>query len=256
MIYIQLTIMLRLILLSFIITQSLTAASPHLLAGSVTIPGYGSPANGIVEFVSYLVDYTGDPGDTLTHESGGCQYENGYYWVQCASFENQYTPGMVIHIDIWEDNGGSASYECVLTDLSYTTQDVTLHGSSLSDDPYILAQLKTCIEGAHLSGTNMSTLLQDNDFIPLASPYPDGRVAAAIPSNVVDWIGVELRTTPGGTAVTERSFFLRNDGVITDLDGTTADLRFYNVGSGDYYILIKHRNHLPVMSKEAQTLGP
>ena len=47
---------------------------------------------------------------------------------------------------------------------------------------------------------------------------------------------------------------MKNDGGIVDLDGTSA-VAFPGVADGDYYIVVYHRNHLPVMSAAAVTLA-
>ena len=59
--------------------------------------------------------------------------------------------------------------------------------------------------------------------------------------------------TLGGTAVASRSAFLKNDGSIVGDDGV-SEVPF-DVPQGQYYLVIKHRNHLPVMSKITVTLN-
>lgn len=110
---------------------------------------------------------------------------------------------------------------------------------------------KIFLEGPYTSNA-MSTSLSGN--IPLTSPYAeDSRTVTSIPSNAVDWILVELRdkTTPS-TIISSRSVFLKNDGnIIDDLGGTSIGMPS---SPDDYYIGVKHRNHLQVMSNEAQTV--
>ena len=43
-----------------------------------------------------------------------------------------------------------------------------------------------------------------------------------------------------------RAAFLKKDGSVVDLDGS-SDLKFA-VDPGEYYIVIEHRNHLPIMT--------
>ncbi|MCD4650792.1 MAG: hypothetical protein K8S56_03275, partial [Candidatus Cloacimonetes bacterium] len=67
----------------------------------------------------------------------------------------------------------------------------------------------------------------------------------AIPANAVDWVYVQLRETPTGASVFERSYFVQDDGFVVDeaggpIGGAIAD--------GSYYVVVMQRNHLAVMS--------
>jgi hypothetical protein len=111
------------------------------------------------------------------------------------------------------------------------------------------------IEGAYdtLSGSMRCDLNSKGD-LPLCSPYIEKpRSVESIPENVVDWVLVQLREAENGEAVYSRSSFLHKDGRIVADDGNTGRL-FLEVYPGDYWLVIKHRNHLPVMSAETVTL--
>lgn len=105
------------------------------------------------------------------------------------------------------------------------------------------------------SGGAMTIALNTNNFIPLAQPYTAApwnytgtESVASIPANVVDWILVELRTgTAASTTVHKRACFIKSDGSIVDLDGTSP-VKFDETDGNTYYIVIRHRNHLAVMS--------
>jgi hypothetical protein len=113
------------------------------------------------------------------------------------------------------------------------------------------------------NGVNMNTLLNSSvqEYLPAIQPYAigpflyDGTESVAtnfFASNrsIVDWILVELRTgTDSTTRVARRSGFLKSDGSIVDVDGTSP-LSFL-VASGSYFIVIRHRNHLKIMSASA-----
>jgi len=94
-----------------------------------------------------------------------------------------------------------------------------------------------------------------NDLIPTTSPYSeDPRSVSSIPPDVTDWVLVQIRSTPDGSAVASKSAFLHKDGRIVADDGTTGKITF-NAADGDYFIVIKHRNHLAVMSASAISLN-
>lgn len=125
----------------------------------------------------------------------------------------------------------------------------------------IFANTKVLLEGPYSSGS-MSTSLKTLGLLPLAQPYSSSpwnytgtESVTSIPANITDWILVELRTgTASSTKVASRAGFIKNDGTITDLNGSSA-LSFSGIGSGNYYIVIRHRNHMPVMSASPVALS-
>lgn len=66
---------------------------------------------------------------------------------------------------------------------------------------------------------------------------------------IVDWVFVELRSKTSQTnIVATRSGLLQRDGDIVDIDGAST-LRFPGIAVDSYYVVIRHRNHLGIMSK-------
>jgi hypothetical protein len=134
------------------------------------------------------------------------------------------------------------------------------YGSSGSSNS-INANVKILLEGSYSNGS-MTTTLLSNGHIPINQPYNQlpwsysgNESVAAIPSNVVDWILVELRTgTTSSTTVARKAAFIKSNGYIVGLDGVNP-LSFNDLSAGDYYIVIRHRNHLPIMSSNPITLS-
>jgi hypothetical protein len=128
--------------------------------------------------------------------------------------------------------------------------------------PLVSVSTKVFLQGPW-NGTSMNTSLLDISVIPLAQPYnttpwfyAGGETVAAIPAGVVDWILVELRTgTASATMVARRAAFVLADGSVTDLDGISPVAFGDGLLAGNYYIVIKHRNHLAIMSAAAQPLS-
>jgi hypothetical protein len=112
-------------------------------------------------------------------------------------------------------------------------------------------ETKIFLEGAYDTGGVMSDALNQNGFVPAASPYAeDPRTIASVPADIADWVLVELRLTPGGAPVDVFSALLRKDGrLVSDL-GATPKFAM-DAPDGDYHIVIKHRNHIPVMSNSS-----
>lgn len=119
---------------------------------------------------------------------------------------------------------------------------------------FVKIALKILLQGPYEDGL-MSTQLKKLDLIPLVSPFTESqRTASSIPANTVDWILVQLRSIPSGATLSSRSFLLQNTGDIIDLDNS-SELIIPDVNEGDYYIVIKHRNHLAAMSASALSLS-
>ncbi len=120
----------------------------------------------------------------------------------------------------------------------------------------VLVQTKLFLEGPYNTGTHeMSTSLKDAGYLPTTAPYSENaRSVASVPANITDWVLVQLRSSPTGTAVVSRSVFLHKDGRIVADDGATGQITL-NASAGSYYLVIKHRNHLAVMSANTVALS-
>jgi hypothetical protein len=116
--------------------------------------------------------------------------------------------------------------------------------------------------GGAFSGGTMTTAI--NSILPLSQPYnvapfnyAGTENVASVPANATDWILVELRETSNGSAVAQRAVFLQNDGQTLETDGnvgfsvTTTKASGYDLS---YFVVLKHRNHLAVMSAAAVSL--
>ena len=70
----------------------------------------------------------------------------------------------------------------------------------------------------------------------------------------VDWVLVELRdaTTPT-TVIERRAAIIREDGLIVDTTaGSATELSFNGIAKGNYFVVIRHRNHLGVRTAATQ----
>ena len=123
-------------------------------------------------------------------------------------------------------------------------------------DQFVLVKSKIFLDGPYVpAGDSMSTALKTNNYIPLTSPYPqDPRTVNIIPAGAVDWVLLELRSSvTGGDTIGYKSVFLRSDGKIVGDDGNTEQI-IVDVPPSSYYIVVRHRNHLAVMSKSTVLL--
>lgn len=120
----------------------------------------------------------------------------------------------------------------------------------------LLAQIKIFLEGPYNSDTDeMYTILELNGDLPTTAPYSeDPRSISSIPADITDWVLVQLRKSATGPAVVSKSSLLHKNGKIVADDGTSGEISM-DGDAGEYYILIRHRNHLPVMSANAISLN-
>lgn len=129
--------------------------------------------------------------------------------------------------------------------------------------------IKVYLQGSY-NGKGLNTTLKTNELIPTAEPYSDitafqhiGKGGGeAIISNalentgideIVDWVFVELKDrVDNQTVVATRSGLLQRDGDVVGVDDFSP-LEF-DVASDDYYVVVKHRNHLGIMNAMTVTL--
>lgn len=108
--------------------------------------------------------------------------------------------------------------------------------------------------------TDLSNVISGGglNLIPLTQPYNIAPWYVAdvgvptIPSNVVDWLVIHLREfelIPDG--INDHTFvvFLREDGQVIGLNGDAIITTPFSV-SGQYRIIVEHRNHLPIISSD------
>ena len=118
----------------------------------------------------------------------------------------------------------------------------------------VLLKVKIFLEGAYNSTTKEMTM-NINGQLPLTSPYSeDPRNVSSVPPQAVDWILIQLRNTATGSAITSKSVFINKDGKLINDNGTSKDIEL-TAPEGNYFIVIKHRNHLAVMSTNAISLN-
>lgn len=169
---------------------------------------------------------------------------------------------------------GSAPVSCV-------QPQATASSFSLRVQPVAYSlKLKVLLQGALLDLNSPSSFMSDGlmrddlrsrGFIPTSEPYsalsgsrythynggggetmPASVSAITGPNAVVDWVFVELRDPSNNTlVVATKSALVQRDGdVVSSTDGSSP-LTFTTLTGNSYYVSIKHRNHLGVMTASA-----
>lgn len=131
---------------------------------------------------------------------------------------------------------------------------------ALETTPPVALAITVVLAGAHNNSGTMNTTLRANNQLPQNQPFNDSgfngtelaydgtESVGTLPANLVDWVMVELRSdTAKRTRVARRPALLLADGTVTDLSGS-GPLLFPGLDSGTYRVIIRHRNHLPIMT--------
>jgi len=128
--------------------------------------------------------------------------------------------------------------------------------------PPVPVKVKALLQGPFVPALgNMNTGLTAAGLLPLNQPFNRApwnyagsesiANAAQIPAGATDWVLVELRNgTNPNEVLAQRAAILLNNGVIRNATGSATDaVTFTGIASGsNYFISVKHRNHVPVMS--------
>ncbi|MBI5471261.1 MAG: hypothetical protein HY961_02845, partial [Ignavibacteriae bacterium] len=174
---------------------------------------------------------------------------NGTTWTTGVTFTHQLT---VSSIALFAGNaGGNPAFG---TAIDYFR---------LSGGPTgVTANLQAFLEGPY-SAAGDTMRMDIRSSMPLSHPYnvapwnyAGSEQVGTIPQDVVDWVLIELRTdTLASSKLATRAGFIKKDGTIVDTSGTGA-VTFVNVNTGNYYVVVHHRNHLSVMSASLLALSP
>lgn len=124
--------------------------------------------------------------------------------------------------------------------------------------------LQGALYGVMLPNILMKDQLRVLNIIPSVSPYAhlspvsatgtlvSGVLGVTGENAIVDWVFVELRDSQDSTIVVDsRAGLLQRDGDIVDVDGVSPlDFRTA-ISTKSYFVSVRHRNHLGIMSKTA-----
>jgi len=139
-------------------------------------------------------------------------------------------------------------------------------------DPRALLSVRVHLGGAYDSASGlMRDDLRQQGLLPESQPYwqmgltgvngvgdwatPQHVLAVQGEDAVVDWVWLELvNGTDNTEVVATRVGLVHRNGWVTAADGHSPT--DFGAGPGDYFVRVRHRNHLSVTSSEPVTLGP
>ncbi len=221
-----------------------------------------------------------DPGETdpLNPDSDDDSLKDGY---EDSNRNGILDPGESNPLNPDDDGDGILTInEDTNGDRDVTNDDTDKDGipDYMDADPFVFVRAKVFLHGPLVQSTGlMSDNLRSLGYVPSVEPYATleplagkfpfkhkgggggEKIAAnmlAVTGNnaILDWVFIELRSNTDPKVVLHtRSALLQRDGDIVATDGVSPVMFVAPVGS--YYVAIRHRNHLGVMSKNALSLN-
>ncbi|MFZ4543933.1 MAG: hypothetical protein ACOYOA_07780 [Saprospiraceae bacterium] len=143
------------------------------------------------------------------------------------------------------DKSVSVAGRVYLDHVDATTGLMTVYMNSLSNfplsDPYAVAPWLSRFP--HVNSGSLAT----------TTPAV---LSSTGPNAIVDWVMIELREgIAGATTITaSKPALLQSDGDIVDVDGVSP-LNFVGLNPGNYYIAVRHHNHLGFRTNDPIALG-
>lgn len=173
--------------------------------------------------------------------------------VECIIFgSGQYVtgPGNLLNLTYTATSGDFTTLHVTGIELYHYQTGLVMPDVATHDADVIIAgqvayaKAKCWLEGPYVDGRMNAGV---GGRLPLASPYAGyPQSVATIPEGAVDWALIQLRATPTGNNLYSQSVFIFSDGTIRSAG--KPYLIFIGAAPGNYYLIVRHRNHLAAMS--------
>jgi uncharacterized repeat protein (TIGR01451 family) len=188
-----------------------------------------------------------------------------------------------MNIAVKSDSSLSSGYLTNTATLTSKSADPDSTNNESSDSTFIIPMavrlnLKVMLQGSLFgtAGGLMRDDLRTTGYIPLLEPYTalsafthvgesgggemivDSATVFGVsgPNAIVDWVFVEIRDENDMTNILgTRSGLVQRDGDVVDVDGVSP-LLFESTTPANYYVSVRHRNHLGAMTNSAIPLTP
>ncbi len=177
-----------------------------------------------------------------------------------ARFDEVNLPPILVGVNLTNSAVTDAQ---LLSFLGFTSQPYT-------PAAYVELQVNLFLSGPYNPTTQlMSDDLRIGGLIPSTQPYNTapwtyegmeqlgpGVLNSSNNDAIVDWVLVELRDKNNPQNILYRAAgLLQRDGDVVSAQDGVSPLRFNNISSDDFYVSVKHRNHLGCMSQNTFTLS-
>ncbi len=173
-----------------------------------------------------------------------------YEWIQEEICLEDYLGEQLLFKFNIRTDGGLTTDGFYFDDLSVVVR---------TEEPRV--KLKLFLEGAYDTLTNeMRTNLSAENILPISQPFNQApwnyigtesvESSNEVPEGVVDWVLVEVRDVNDNFIILEQAAgFLLSNGQVVDVAGNTG-IAFPSIAANqDYFVSVKHRNHVAVMSR-------
>jgi|GEM_PF-2911694 len=235
-----------------------------VLLGSFEHPGQTSPGSDSADTLSFIGRYQPLPESNLLIEISNSGHDqlaitgiaplNGNLIVQ---LEEGYQPAVGDTFEIMTANQIYGSF--VNVDLpmlgSLPVFELVMEPTRILlvclNNAKIAVDMQLLLQGAW-NGSSMHSTLRSRELIPSRHPYDQApwfyngsEQNDSLPADIVDWVLVELKDTAFQT-VARKVALLKTNGHIVEPDGSSG--LCIGHASDSLYLVVHHRNHLPVMS--------
>ncbi|MCP4122258.1 MAG: hypothetical protein GY751_10935, partial [Bacteroidetes bacterium] len=220
--------------------------------------------NGIVNS-SETDPHDPDTDDDLIIDGVEDENKDGYYTIDETDPLNPDTDGDSLQDGI-EDSNQDGDVDVAESDprdpcdpiLSIACQGVVL-------------DIKMFLQGALIEGNGEALMrddLRQKGYLPTTEPYTnligynhvgEGGNEIVAPevfevtgdNAITDWVFIELRPkNDSSEVIATQSALLQRDGNVVNVDGVSS-VRFDSVQAGEYFVSVRHRNHLGVMTQSS-----
>ncbi|MBK6542495.1 MAG: hypothetical protein IPG10_14675 [Flavobacteriales bacterium] len=188
----------------------------------------------------------------------------GFYYMGSNLYQSDISGQTVTHTQLLtsaQGSGGPLSWTLVHPSTRVRAGvDADSDAILDHDDLQAKVNVRANMEGAYV-GTAMRSTLRDNSLLPATDPYGQG---AQVDPDVlqyqglaapVDWALVELRNNATPTLVeASRAVLVQRSGNLMMPAGEQT-ITFPTVPAGNYHVVVRHRNHLGVMTFQPAALG-
>lgn len=149
-----------------------------------------------------------------------------------------------------------------------TTQALNITVTNIVEPPIL--RVKALLHGAYSAKEGlMADDLRIAQLLPTTQPYSvepflyqgsetlnNDLLITTGSQAIVDWILVELRdATQPSTIVAQKAVLITREGKIIDANSGSEDLVFTTITAGNYYVTVRHRNHLAIRSAKTLALS-
>ena len=165
----------------------------------------------------------------------------------------------------------SIDYEVVYLKFSYDLVQNRILKNVIHNEVGIIIYSKTNLQGIYNSTSGeMHDSLRNQNLLPTTEPYTSlgythvvGGGEQAHPvvfrtennNAIVDWMILEVRDKNNDeTILASQSVLLQKDGDVVSADGISS-VRFPSLSADDYYVVLRHRNHLGIMTAAPVSLS-